>query len=68
MVDVDEVLSKLRKGLLPTEQEIKLLCDKAREILEPLENIDQKRISNKSGKSIIKFKYELWKILFSWPQ
>ena len=39
MVDVDEILSKLRKGSLPTEQEIKGLCDKAREILDKLENV-----------------------------
>ena len=39
MVDVDNILEKLRKGALPTEQEIKGLCDKAREILDQLENV-----------------------------
>ena len=39
MVDVDVVLEKLRKFKLPTEQEIKGLCDKAREILDPLDNV-----------------------------
>ena len=39
MVDVDVILSKLRKGSLPTEQEIKGLCDSAREILDKLENV-----------------------------
>ena len=39
MVDVDVILSKLRKGNLPTEQEIKGLCDQAREILDKLENV-----------------------------
>ena len=39
MVDVDVILSKLCKGSLPTEQEIKGLCDSAREILDKLENV-----------------------------
>ena len=30
MVDVDAILSKLRKGSFPTEQKIKGLCDSAR--------------------------------------
>ena len=39
MVDVDAILSKLRKGSLPTEQEIKGLCDSARDILDKLDNV-----------------------------
>jgi serine/threonine-protein phosphatase 4 catalytic subunit len=39
MVDPSEILSKLRNNTLPTEQEVKNLCDKAREILDPLDNI-----------------------------
>ena len=39
MVDVDAILEKLRKFKLPTEQEIKQLCDKAKEILNPLDNV-----------------------------
>ena len=41
MVDVDAILEKLRKFKLPTEQEIKGLCDKAREILDALDNVAQ---------------------------
>jgi len=41
MVDVDVILEKLRKFNLPTEQEIKGLCDKAREILDALDNVAQ---------------------------
>ena len=41
MVDVDVILEKLRKFNLPTEQEIKGLCDKAREILDTLDNVAQ---------------------------
>ena len=41
MVDVDVILEKLRKFNLPTEQEIKSLCDKAREILDTLDNVAQ---------------------------
>ena len=39
MVDVDVILSKLRKGTLPTEQEIKSICDTARDLLDRLENV-----------------------------
>ena len=39
MVDVDLILEKLRKFKLPTEQEIKGLCDKAQEILDTLDNV-----------------------------
>ncbi len=39
MVDIDAILEKLRKFNLPTEHEIKQLCDKAREILESLDNV-----------------------------
>ena len=39
MDDVDVVLEKLRKGALPTEQEIKNLCDIAREPLDKLDNV-----------------------------
>ena len=39
MVDVDNILEKLRRVELPTEQEIKGLCDKAREILDKLDNV-----------------------------
>ena len=39
MVDVDVILSKLCKGSLPTEQEIKGLCDSAREIFDKLDNV-----------------------------
>ena len=41
MVDVDAIIEKLRKFKLPTEQEIKGLCDKAREILDTLDNVAQ---------------------------
>ena len=41
MVDVDLILEKLRKFILPTEQEIKGICDKAREILDTLNNVAQ---------------------------
>jgi len=33
MTDVDLILSKLRQGTLPTEQEIKNICDIARDLL-----------------------------------
>ena len=39
MVDVDEILSKLRKGSLPTEREIQGLCAQARDLLDKLENV-----------------------------
>ena len=39
MIEPDEILSKLKRGSLPTEQEIKELCVKAQEILDPLENV-----------------------------
>ncbi len=39
MVDVDVILSKLCKGSLPTEQEIKGLCDSAKEIFDKLDNV-----------------------------
>ena len=41
MVDVDLIFEKLRKFKLPTEQEIKGICDKAREILDTLDNVAQ---------------------------
>ena len=39
MVDPDLILEKLRNAKLPTEQEIKSLCDKASEILNTLDNV-----------------------------
>ena len=39
MVDLDKILEKLLQYKLPTEQEIKDLCDKAREILDTLDNV-----------------------------
>ena len=39
MVDVDEVLEKLKIGTQITELEIKGICDKARELLDKLENV-----------------------------
>ena len=41
MVDVDVILEKLRKFNLPTEKEIKGLYNKAREILDTLDNVAQ---------------------------
>ena len=39
MAEPDEILEKLRRYELPTELEIKSLCDKAREILDKADNI-----------------------------
>ena len=39
MVDLDKILEKLRQYKLPTEQDVKKLCDKAREILDTLDNV-----------------------------
>jgi serine/threonine-protein phosphatase 4 catalytic subunit len=39
MVDPNKILAKLRKYELPTEAEIKELCDKARELLDNVDNI-----------------------------
>ena len=39
MTDVDLILSKLRQGTLPTEQEIKNICDIARDLLDKLDNV-----------------------------
>ena len=39
MVDLDKILEKLHKFELPTEQELQELCDKAREMLDKLDNI-----------------------------
>ena len=39
MVDLDKIIEKLRKFELPTEQELVELCEKAKEILDKLDNV-----------------------------